>query len=330
MANGDENKIVYEFEDLRRNDDPLPDHIAGRFGMDEEEEEKEEKREAKRKNGKDKDEDSDHRKELLAERRKRQRLERELEEARDEAGETISGLTKRLDKLEKRGETSNLDTEYKDKVADYRQRIEDAIEQGKSDVAANLTVELSEYTADNRVKRARLEAEATGGDGDDDTETRRTQQRPPRRVRDWMEEQDEWFNDPDHKHIRSYAARVETRLREDGYKLDEDEFYEKLEAKLEERYPGVIKRTIEVDDGENDDDENDDETDVETRQRQRKAASRNSPVRDGGPSGKGGDTDKRPRRGERKLTTQDQQNMRVFGMDPNNQAECESYMEGKY
>jgi hypothetical protein len=329
-------KIEYEFEDLRRNTDPVPSSVLAQFGgfEEEEQEETDERQEGERHEGKDEkdddragngeDQDADPKRlsrELTRTRQRAERTQRQLRQARSDAEQTITDLQGRIEKLEKRGSANGIDAEYTTKVSDLEAKIEAAMEAGNSKDVIRLNRELAELTAEHKIKRAQAEAHET----QDERQDRRDRPTTIPRAQEWLDEQD-WFDDPEQAHVRAYLNKLDRVLQQKGYRPSDDDYYEQLEAKLDETFPGVVTLTMERRDDDDDEDEEDEFSDIPRRGKKRR---RESPVNSGDQSGSlKGRRERESQRSEKKLTRTRIANMRAFGLDPDNKDHVEEYLRG--
>jgi len=356
MSDEQRDKIEYEFEDLRRNSDPIPGSVLEQLGLDEEDLEESERHEGDDKDSKkevdgdeklelddgdgdqdDPDDDGYDTEEMSRSMRKSiMRVKREaqqrIDKAEAEAGETISKLEKRVDELERAGKTDKIDNEYTGKIEALEAKIETAMEKGDSKEVTRLTRELSELTVEKRFAERDLAAEDDdSGDGDSQEEVRLLP-----RVQQWIDEQD-WWDDPEHGHVRAYVRKVDIALQRKGYRPSDDDYYEQLEAKVDEKFPNVIELTMSDDFKDEDEEDEDDEfSDIPPKGRAaKKTAGKKrtrrgrSPVSDGGDGSDagGGSRKKTSKKRGKTLSKARIANMVFFGMDPENPAHVEAYME---
>ena len=383
MPKPEREKIEYEFEDLRRNTDPVPGIVLAQLGFDsdgEGERQEGEQRQERRKKRKDDDEDDgsrddDHddrdaadddldddeevtlsRKELsrqLTETRRRaeRKAREELEDARGEVTEVVGKLEKRLDGIERRGESDTIEAEFAPKIADLEAKLEEAMEKGNTKEVMALNKQLAEAISDKKLKLhdAKKVAATTRDSDEDDLTQQRGKRKVPRRVQRWIDKQD-WFDDPKEAHVKAYLHKVDADLIEDGLGPSDDEYWEKLERKIERKFPGVLTlttrggKTDDEDDEDDDDDprarrrrsrdddedEEDGDRDRDSKRDRQRGAARRSPVSDGGRGGGGRGRDRDDdgggrRRGEVRLTKAHISNMRAFGLDPENKKHVEEY-----
>lgn len=376
MAQPKSDKIEYVFEDLRRNTDPVPNLVLAQLDVEEDEgterqEGKPRKDVRKKKDRKDDDDDLDlddededidddeevtlTRKELArtvteARRQAERNARRDIEAARAEAAQVIGKLEKRIDGIETSGKQESIAAEFDGKIADLEASLEKAMEAGETDQVRRLNREIAELVADKKIKLAAEEARQK--DQHSEIEDLHPEGQPRKatdipRAQEWLDEQDEdWFNDPEQQHVRAYLVRVDKELRRRGFDPTTDEYYEKLERKIDKKFPGVV--TLTMDDrvrrrrGNEDDDDVDDEDDDfadlgyadrrkrkdrgDNRRQQRRAAER-SPVSDGNRGGADRESGERRQRrnGEVTLTRRHLANMRAFGLDPENPKHVEEY-----
>ena len=324
--------IEYEFEDLRRNTDPLPDAVLEQLEIDDD---TGALTDADAKDGAgDLDDNGDEEMVPLSEvnqriEKVRRESDRKLTAAKDEAVETIANLTKRVGAMETADEDAELETEQKANVERITTAIEVAMEAGEGKDVTRLTTELAELTATNVTKREALKAKRASEEHDSpDDLNKRSEPSVIPRAKDWLAEQD-WWEDPEQAHVMRFVNRVDKKLQEKGYSPHDDDFYEPLEEAVGKKYPGIIIHTMDGDDGLG---LNEDEDELDaipskrtaTKKKARRSA-RRQPV--GGKDSAGGG---RPRNRQRGSTLNRNQiaNMRMFGMDPDNKEHIEAYIEG--
>lgn len=355
MANAQRDKIEYEFEDLRRNTDPIPENVLGGLGLDEEDLTENERHDDKK--AKDDDEELDDKDEQVDDeldedgeyspakmtKAMRKRLvgikrdaNRSIAAAKAEAGETISKLEKRIDELEKSGKTDELDNEFTGKIEDLESQIETAMEKGNSKEVASLTRQMGELTADVRDRKRELEAQH---DEPDDLDEEKKPKVIPRAM-EWIEEQ-EWWDDDDLGHVRAFVRKADLALQKKGYKPTDNDFYEQLEGLVEKKYPGVVVHTadeyeeeededLDLDLGDEDEDEEGEFDSVPSKRRKakKKRARRRSPVSEGDRGGVAKTKKRRQKKKGKTLSRARVANMRAFGLDPEDPAAVENYLEG--
>lgn len=350
MANAQRDKIEYEFEDLRRNTDPIPENVLGQLGLDEEDLTEDERqddtkatddsKELEQEEG-DLDDEGEYspakmtkamRKRLVKVKRE---ASREIAAAKKEAGDTISKLEERIASLEQSGKTDELDNEFAGKLEDIESQIEKAMEDGDSKQVASLTRQMSELTADMRDKKRDLE---TAQDEPDDLEDDKPKVIP--RAMEWIGEQ-VWWDDEDLGHVRAYVRKADLALQKKGYDPHDDDFYEQLEALVEEKYPGVVEHTADLEFEEEDeedpdleleDEEEGDEFDgvpsKKAARRKKKRGRVRSPVSAGDPGGVSRTKKKFRKKKGKTLSRARVANMRAFGLDPEDPKAVENYLEG--
>ena len=346
MTTQQRDKIEYDFEDLRRNEDPVDSAVLDQLGIDDDDltdderhddtqarDDSEELDDKDDKDALDEDLDDDGeyspakmtnamRKRIVSVKREANRA---IAAAKAEAGEEITKLNKRVAELERSGKTDALDDEFGTKIADLESRIEAAMEDGDSKVVFKLTRELGELTADVKERKRKLVAEHDDADDLDEEEATIIP-----RAMEWVKEQD-WWDDEDLGHVRAYVRKADLALQKKGYKPTDDDFYEKLEALVEKKYPGVVEHTMDLDEEEEDEldlDEEDEFDEIPSkRRRAKKKSRRRSPVSEGDRGGVARAKKKRRAKKERTLTRARIANMRTFGMDPENPEHVEAYLE---
>jgi hypothetical protein len=367
-------KIEYEFDDLRRNSDPVSNTVLAQLGIGEDEDAerqdgKKRKESATRKDDEDLEDDRDERdddedldddgnitlsrKELArqiqdARRTAERKARKEIQTARAEVATVVGKLEKRVDGIERTSKADEIDGEFAPKIADIQEQIEAAMEAGDSKKVIELNTQLGELTADRKLKKHQAKTAADTTDDLDDEDGKKPKTIP--RAQEWIDDQD-WFDDPEYGYVRAYLNKLDKELQRKGYRPTDDDYYEKLEAKLDQKFPDIITRTVDgVDDRDDEDDEDDDRgrrsrrdrdddddrrggefDDIapksrRLRRRQRGAASR-SPVSEGD---RGGVNRERKNRREREgdtvtLNRSQIANMRAFGLDPDNTKHVEEY-----
>ncbi len=346
MTEQQRDKIEYDFEDLRRNEDPVPDNVLEQLGLDEEDLTEDERHDDKK--ARDDSEELDDREDQDAEldedgeynpakmttamRKRIQKIRRdasrEIAEAKEEAGQEISKLTKRIDELEKAGKTDELEDEFGGKIEALEAQIEEAMEAGETKTVTSLTRELAELTTDMRLKKRDLEREHDEPEDLDDQE----EVKLIPRAAEWIREQD-WWDEAEYGHVRDYVRKADLALQNKGYKPTDEDFYEQLENLVEKKYPGVVVKTVDDDDLDDDldlEEELDEEDEFEEipdkrRRKAKKRGRRKSPV-SGGDSVNKGTRKVRKKRGKT-LTKAQVANMRIFNMDPEDPEHVEAYLE---
>ncbi len=355
MANAQRDKIEYEFEDLRRNTDPIPENVLGGLGLEDEDltederqddtkatDDKEELENKEDQDDDELDEDGEYspakmtkamRKRLVGIKRD---ANRQIAAAKKEAGEEISQLTKRINELEKSGKTDAIDDEFDGKVEALEAQIETAMEKGDSKEVASLTRQMGELTADVRDRKRELEAQHDEPDDLDEGEDKKPKVIP--RAMEWIEEQ-EWWDDEDLGHVRAFVRKADLALQKKGYKPTEDDFYEQLEGLVEKKYPGVVVPTTGEYEEEEDEDldldledeeEEDDFDSIPSKRRKakKKRARRRSPVSEGDRGGVAKTKKRRQKKKGKTLSRARVANMKAFGLDPEDPAAVENYLEG--
>ncbi len=357
MANTQRDKIEYEFEDLRRNTDSIPDNVLNQLGLEDEDLTETERHEDTKAKDDDNDEELESKEhqdddDELGEdgeyspakmtKAMRKRLvgikrdaNRQIAAAKSEAGEEISELRKRIATLEKSGKTDAIDDEFGGKVEALESQIEVAMEKGDSKEVASLTRQMGELTADVRDRKRELEAQHDEPDDLDEGEDKKPKVIP--RAMEWIEEQ-EWWDDEELGHVRAFVRKADLALQKKGYKPTEDDFYEQLETLVENKYPGVVVHTSDADeeldeddlDLDLDEDEEDDFGSIPSKRRmsRKKRARRRSPVSEGDRGGVAKTKKRRQKKKGKTLSRARVANMRAFGLDPEDPAAVENYLEG--
>jgi len=351
MAEQQRDKIEYDFEDLRRNEDPIPDNVLNQLGLEDKELTEDERHDDKQ--ATDDNEELDDREEedleldedgeykpakmTNAMRKRIMKVKRdakkEIADAKAEAGEEIGKLTKRIDELEKSGKTDELDNEFSGKLEDLESQMEAAMEEGDSKKVTSLTRQMSELTADMRDRKRELERDEPDDlEGEDKEEPKII----PRAV-EWLKEQD-WWDDEELGHVRKFVRKADMALQKKGYKPTDDDFYERLEDLIENKYPGIVVQTMSEDFEEEEDldldefeEEEDDEFEsIPSKKKARRAKKKRrarSPVSEGDRGGVSRTKKKFRKKRGKTLSAARVKNMQIFGMDPENPDHVEAYLD---
>ena len=324
-------EIEYEFEDLRRNTDPLPSAVLAELEVDED---TGATTDADATGDTDDTDGEDEEMVPVSEVNKRiarvrRESDRKIAAATEEAGTEIGKLQKRLGDIEEADQVGALDYDHRTKVEQIHKEIEKAMEDGDSTGVTRLTTELAEATAAVTIEREKLKHKRAA-DEHEDPDDLHDPNKPPAvipRAKDWLSEQD-WWDDTELTHVKRFVNRLDTKLQEKGYSPHDDDFYEQLEEAVETKYPGIITHTME-DLGLDDDDEGEDEfaniPDKRTASKKKaRRAARRSPV--GGKDAAGSKGRPRNRRQGKTLNRNQIANMKMFGMDPDNKEHVEAYL----
>lgn len=326
MTNGTqkEEKRDYDFEPLRGNDDPVPTNAMD--GLQLEEEGDDEKDEPELTEDEQNRVGKQLRQELMKARKKISReAKRQIDAAQEKSDETISGLQKRLAALESGKESDELGEKFSSKRAELETKLTEAMEGGNSEEVVRLNGELVDLSADNAVKRDRLERKDEPDELDDlHPDDKDGNKRKPvhKRVKQWMADQKEWWADPDHDEAVAYTQRIDLALHRGGYSVEDDEFYEILNDKLAKKFPDLPLNTGEEEEEELDLDLDDEDEDLDI-PKFTPRKNRPSPVNRGDDGAKG-----HRRRNSKAMTLSAAQvrNMTIFGLDPDNKEHVESYL----
>jgi len=324
-------EIEYEFEDLRRNTDPLPSAVLAELEVDED------TGATTDADATDDTDDTDGEDEEMVPvsevnkriARVRKESDRKIAAATDEAGKEIGDLQKRLGAIEDQDEVGALEFDHRTKVEAINKEIEKAMEDGDSKAVTRLTGELAEATAAVTIEREKFKHKRAA-DEHEDPDDLHDPNKPPAvipRAKDWLSEQD-WWDDGELAHVKRFVNRLDTKLQEKGYSPHDDDFYEQLEETIEAKYPGIITHTMEdlgLDDDDDEGDEFDNIPDKRTASKKKaRRASRRSPV--GGKDAAGSKGRPRNRRQGKTLNRNQIANMKMFGMDPDNKEHVEAYL----
>lgn len=348
MANGQRESIEYEFDDLRRNTDPIPENVLDQLGLDDEDLTESERHDDETDKddegeGNDKDAELDDLSEdgeynpakMTAAMRKRlvsvkRDANRKIAAAKAEGVEEITKLQKRVAELERTGKTDALANEFDGKIEELEAKIETAMEDGDSKAVASLTRQMGELTADIRDRKRELEAKHDEPDDLDDDDAGDGKDKIIPRAMEWIQEQI-WWDDEDLGHVRAFVRKMDLKLQDKGYKPTDDDYYEHLESLVEKKYPGIVEHTMDLDSEDDDDlDDEDDLDDIPDKSRRKRSAKtrRRSPVSEGDRGGVSRTRKKFRKTKGKTLSRARVANMRAFGMDPEDPKQVENYLEG--
>lgn len=251
------------------------------------------------------------------------RFQRELR-SRDERIEALS--TRRVD--------SRVDTDelaHEKLMAELEAAYADAMEKGESVKCAQLqrrmATEASRYASAQTAKQMgeayeRDQATRRSKQTGDDAESRVAG--PTRLGKRFMNANADWWDDPDFTIEQLAAKKIDSDLIADGYDPNTEEHYEELQARLQEKFPDL---EVSLPSERRSRREAEDEDEIEDRPRGRQVQ---RPAR--GPisaTGNRGTGQPARRNGHIRLNSTDLDNMRRFGMDPNNDKHVTAYAEEK-
>jgi hypothetical protein len=293
-------------KDIKDEDEPaasdFDDLHPGIFDTPDEKDEDEEGEEAKDEGEPDDGEEEDSGRSKDPFRKRLARAERLIEEAREEA----RAATKRSRELERTYETRQSETERtakkaaaEAKLVDVRSRLTELVEEGTNTagiVAAQ--EELADVKADLRLIET------------DEKRSKEFKESAPdvssivaKKASRWRRAHPKYTSDPV---FAQFAKAIDKQLASEGFDPEDEDFWTELDSRVKERYP------------------------EEYRKKDDKKPVRKSPVRD---MGRGDDTSVRRggesfvRRGSKYVVTAAQkQNMRLFGMDPDNAEDLKTYI----
>lgn len=190
-----------------------------------------------------------------------------------------------------------------DQITATEKELEDAVENGKSADQVKLVSRLTDLKA----KRITTEIEGRT-EGASDTTTDSGRVRPsggvPKLAKEWMDEQSDWYGKPGFERQSRLANRIDREVHAEGYDVNDPDYYKELTRRLRKQAPDLF-------------DEADD------REYRGRARERRSPV--AAVDRAGSERSKRSSRVE--LRAGDFENMRRFGLDPNNAAHLKEYAQ---
>ena len=116
----------------------------------------------------------------------------------------------------------------KSKLADTRQRLKQAVQDGDDDAQIALTEQLADITYHIR-EYERAKATPAQQQGQE-------QPQLPRGTRQWLSE-NSWYNDPQYRRAAMVAADIDAQLQREGYRPSDPEMYEELTNRLLDEMP---------------------------------------------------------------------------------------------
>jgi hypothetical protein len=260
--------------------------------------------------GDDGDGDRDRFSQKFQRRLDRERRGKEVERARADAAEADN---KRLRKEHQDERTSSWDAEISslnDEEKVLETNLEDAFENGSSKTQAQLTSKLGSLQA----RRERLQAQKDAGFDDeyDDADADKGRSDPPKNelAEDWKASHSDWFGKVGFERYTRMASRIDRQLFNEGYDSREDEYFEELDARMKKQAPKLFE-------GDDASDEND-----------TPGRGNRSPV---APASRERSSDKgsKTSRSKVRITAADKENMRNFGLDPDDPATLKEYAANK-
>jgi hypothetical protein len=284
--------------------------------------------------------------------RVQRRVERERA-LRRTSEERVTNLTRenkeikdRLARIERASDTGESEKTLKgltDKLAALQKKLETAIEDGKTVDQANLQMEIGDALAEKKLlERDIATAKARKDEKPEEREVTPTADRPPL-VDDFMRANRRWWNLPSAEKLKNAAIEIDKQIKQeikDG-DADYEEYSEghmdeltvRLAEEAERLDLGIEVRDINGDVYEPDEDEeegsDDDEKDDATADRRsRETNVRGKGKERGAPQGGMGGREGRrgaqsdlelARQGRARLTADDYETMRVYGLNPNDE-----------
>lgn len=259
------------------------------------------------------------------------RHQREMRSLRDEV-DTLRTTRGKSD--------SQTDADHEAAMQVLAEKLEAALEAGKSADAAKLQREISRKEA---AFWAGKQAAAMGGDDSRSKARERkeekddpavTQVRKPSKAGIAFTEANDWWDDPDFAIERGAANTIFAQLvTDEGADPDDPDTYARVAKRLKRKFsdldvevPGKRRRAADDDDDEEEEEEEDEDTGTRrgAKRRAEEAPIQQSRGRD--PNYRGAS---RKRSGEQHLSEKDLKNMRMVGMNPDNEDHLLDYARGK-
>ena len=241
------------------------------------------------------------------------RAKRREAKARADAEAENARLRAQLKKAKSSGGSDKI-ADLDRQVADIEAQLEQAIEKGETKEHVRLTSQLTDLKAE------KIAARYTADDDSDDDlgePAARTSASPRNElVGEWKDTHSDWYGRGGFERQTRLANRIDREVFADGYSPDDEEYYEELNRRLQEKMPEMF------------DDDSGSVSRDERGQRRAKRDKGRSPVaaaddasRDSAP--------RKPTGNKVELGPVEFANMRRFGLDPKNPAHVKEYALNK-
>lgn len=159
--------------------------------------------------------------------RVKKRIAKEVAKTRV-ASEKAKMLEERLARIE----SSMQEKEQEEKEVQYKtvaQQLREAIESGETDKQ----VELMERMSDLRQTKKIEPQQAAKPDVQKPQEV-------PELAKEWIAKNSSWWNKSDHMDATSLAIGIDTQLTNEGYDLNDPDYYEELDKRLSKYFPNLV------------------------------------------------------------------------------------------
>ena len=159
--------------------------------------------------------------------RVKKRIAKEVAKTRA-ASEKAKMLEERLARIE----SSMQEKEQEEKEVQYKtvaQQLREAIESGETDKQ----VELMERMSDLRQTKKIEPQQAAKPDVQKPQEV-------PELAKEWIAKNSNWWNKSDHMDATSLAIGIDTQLTNEGYDLNDPDYYEELDKRLSKYFPNLV------------------------------------------------------------------------------------------
>mgnify|MGYP003137592841 FL=1 len=160
--------------------------------------------------------------------RVKKRIAKEVAKTRA-ATEKAKLLEERLSKIE----ASMEEKEKIEKEAAYKtvsQQLKEAIESGETDKQ----VELMETMSDLRQNKIKEPVQPKAETAEDKIKA------VPELAKDWIEKNKNWWNQPGFREATSLSFGIDTQLVEEGYDVNDPEYYEELDKRISKFFPDLV------------------------------------------------------------------------------------------
>lgn len=268
----------------------------------------------------------DSRRDVLAARRAASAAADErISAARAEVTQELTEVRKELAELKGKGELEVAEKEYATKKADIEAQIAEAMEKGNHAEYARLNSSLIELNNDLQRKRLEVKSKNTTAAVEDLNGQRG--KAPLVRVKKFLEENAEWWADPDHEDAVSYAKKLDRKLTTElGLDPNSDAYWDAFNRNFDKKFEGLRVKS-------------DDDLDIELDDGGTRGSRVVTPPNKGGGGQPRKQQQQQTRGGEERggkgeagkvrLTTADKQNMVAFGLDPSNPEHLLEYAQNK-
>lgn len=211
-----------------------------------------------------------------------------------------------LGKKQQEETTAELDRQ----ITGLEKDLKTAIEAGNTDEQIRLNSQITDLKAEKvAVRYGATETDSDPGDAGDPPPDRKTQKNE--HLDDWLSGHSDWFGKRGFERQTRMANRIDQEVFDDGFDPGTEEYFEELNARLREKAPEVF-----------------DSGDADGRDSDPPPRRNQAPV-GGVEDGSAGSDQQRLSSNQVVLNDDDFENMRRFGMDPNDPATLREYALNK-